>query len=725
MDLLILLSATVCIVWFVSIRKSGLKLDGIEKWINVTAPVGKEFRFLYSKKQSWGNKEYLAKKLIRLTETEIEVENFDGSTSHLPRKRLKQWSHPYNNLARLEINPVCPTIEVGQTKAFSVEAISKDGSSRTMLAEQVVWSATGGRINKSQPFQTVYQPVKAGVFKVIASLGTFSVSTKVTVRDPARLARLTISPWSITLEIGDTLLLTAAGEDQYDQSFIVNEIQWFIKHTKRHEIIVGKPQLVEVNNQVLHFKVEAVGEFIITAKAGSVEGKAIVTVKEPSRLAALKISPSTVNLVTGQKQRFTTHGTDQYDCWINVETIEWLVSGGSISVDGDFWSEMAGQSTITARVEDVEAKAYAVVTEPSRLSSLVIEPLWAEMQLGQTQGFTVTGRDQYGHSMHTNAVQWQTASGHVDSNGVFKATILGDCTVTVSSGGISSQVRVTVTPNINSFPGNLIWLKLKDPVTQGLFQLEDIAYCCTTCQLGHHEPSWEYLKCKCSQCGSDQDVDVYKLPDTLLAKATQYSPPSEPDLSYLPGQGADGRFYPLIDTLTSYIESSSGDEESFLRFEYRKTQIWGSIELLARRILSVHKTAIEVEDCTGKVVWLPIALLVAVVAVPAAAKGAFISGLVIWALNIQTHGEPATKRSSNLPHINVDKVFHVPKDGSDDEGLNIQPEGIQDYLVKPSNRYILVRAVAQRSRQLRNQNEQLTDQQLLTQAIEEILGDTW
>ncbi len=750
MDLLLLLSTTVCIAWFVSIRKSDLKLDGIEKWINFTAPVGKEFRFLYSKKQKWGNKEYLAKKLIRLTDTEIEVENFDGSTFKLPRIGLKQWSHPYNNLARLEINPACLTIEVGQAKEFSVQAISKDGSSQTMLADQVAWSETGGRINKSQSFQTVYRPTKAGVFTVIASLGTFSVSTKVTVRDPAKLTRLTISPLSIALERGDTLLLTAAGKDQYDQSFIANEIQWLVKHTKRQGNTVSNPQLVEVNDQALHFKAEALGEFIIIAKAGSVEGKATVTVKEPARLANLKISPSMVNLVTGQKQRFTAYGTDQYDCRINVETIEWLASGGSISVDGDFWSEMAGQSTITARVGDVEAKAYAVVTEPSRLSSLVIEPLSAEMQLGQTQGFTVTGRDQHGRSMHINALQWQTASGHIDNNGVFKATTLGDCTVTVRSGGISSQVRVTVIPNISSFPANLILLKLRDPVTQGFFQPEEIAYCCTICQLGHHEASWEYFGRKCSGCESDQNVDVYRLPHTFLAKATQYSPPPEIDLSPLPGRGADGRFYPLIHTLTPYSNSSNSSEESFLRFEYLKTQIWGSIELLARRILSVHKTAIEVEDCTGKIVWLPIALLVAVVVVPAAARGAFISGLVIWALNIQADGEPATKRSSNLPHRNVDKVFPIPKDGSDDEleeadpdaepdlvvfpdpedesddeWLNIQPEGSQNYLVKPSNRYILVRAVAQRSRQLRNQNEQLTNQQLLTRAIEEILGDTW
>ncbi|MBD1871211.1 hypothetical protein H6F95_28680 [Cyanobacteria bacterium FACHB-471] len=633
----LVISILVCIVVVFLIvgllaPESNSNRDEIKRWVNITLPTEGKFCFLYEEEQFWGGKEYLARKIVQLLENEIEVENFDQSTSRIPFKGLKQFQHPYSNIRYLKIIPEPLAAEIGESVKLSVQAIDKDSNARTMSVEQLVWTTTGGKLDQLKGFQLTYNATRAGSFEINASLGNFSTTTKITVKEPARLNSLLISPQHTTLALGETQLLELKGEDQYKQPIAITHVKWLKELTASERIRAISTECIETSTQSLLFAADVPGHFWVTAQSNGVEGKATVTVIEPPKLNTLRISPSEVNLVLGEIQGFAVEGKDQHEQRIDTGIVNWRASIGSINEHGRFLAEVIGQATIIAEVNGIEAKAYVNITEPSRLASLLIEPLWTEMQEGQTQRFTVTGQDQYGNFTNPGLVEWQATTGQIDRNGNFKATTPGTCTITVRSNSISSQVNVTVTSNATSFPGTLVGTGIKDPVSQEPFHVGEIIYCCTNCELGHHEDSWKYLNHQCSRCKSNQHVNVYRLSNTFIAKANQYSTSSKVDLSSLQGQGSDGCSCSLRHALTSFTYSYDDREENLWRFEYAETQSWGNTEVIARRVLSIRETEIQVEDCNGNVIWLPIALLLAVAVVPTVATGAIVGGVIIWAV---------------------------------------------------------------------------------------------
>ncbi|MBD2122213.1 hypothetical protein [Trichocoleus sp. FACHB-262] len=627
--LVVVAAASVALLRLIS--ESKVDKDIIEKWVGICAPPDKNFCFKYAKKKYWGSREYLARKIVRLIKEEVEVESFDGSKTILPLQDLKQFQHPYQDIGSLRIVPSNPEVEQGQTVEFSAEATNYHKNSRTISADKFIWNAAGGHFDESKYFRQKYHATQKGAFTVRVSLGSFSAETKVIVKEPPRLHELLISPQNITLELDEERTLKLTAKDQYGHSFKVNQVEWtertFIYQNYGTTAPVIIPSLSD-NATSLKFQAKRPGNFLITAKSGGIEGKTTITVRETRRVSNIRIEPVRVNLEIGQSQRFTVEAKDQYDEKINIKSINWQVSRGEIDRQGNFLAQESGQVTITAAIDNIEATAIAMVKEPRHLTALVIEPCWAEMQVGQSQRFTVEGRDQFEKWIKVEQIDWQASLGQIDQNGVFRATEPGKCIVTARSGAIRVQAQVAANPVPQVFPTTLI--DRKDPVTRSLFRAGEIAYCCMRCQLGHHEDSWAHLAQKCSNCKSDRDVNVYQLPGEFLGQANQYASRTV-DLRSLQGKNANG-VTSIGDALNSICDVDDWDH---FRIEYSEVQDWGSRELEVRRVRTVTSTEIEVEDSTGNIRWLPIALLLAIVAVPSAVKIAgigAIGGIVIWSL---------------------------------------------------------------------------------------------
>lgn len=627
--LVVVAAASVALLMLIS--ESKVDKDTIEKWVSISAPPDKNFCFKYAKKKCWGSREYLARKIVRLIEEGVEVEIFDGSKTILPLQDLKQFQHPYQDISSLRIVPSNPEIEQGQTVEFSVEATNYHKNNQTFSTDKFIWTATGGYFDESKYFRQKYHATQQGTFTVRVSLGTFSAETKVIVKEPPRLHELLISPQNITLELDEEKNLQLTAKDQYGHSFEVNQIEWTERTSIYRNYGVTAPVILPSlsdNATSLKFQAKRPGNFLITAKSGGIEGKTTITVKETRRVSNIRIEPVRVNLEIGQSQRFTVEAKDQYDEKINIKSINWRVSRGEIDQQGNFLAKESGQVTITAAIDNIEATAIVTLNEPKRLDALVIQPERAEMQVGQIQRFTVDGRDQFDEPIHAKHVKWQASLGQIDQHGIFRAIEPGTCTVTARSGAIYAEVQVTVNPIPQVFPATLI--DSKDPVTRNLFKAGEIAYCCMRCQLGHHEDSWAHLAQKCSNCKSDRDVKVYKLPGKFLGQANQYASRTV-DLRSLQGKNANG-VTSIGNALNSICNVNDWDH---FRIEYSEVQDWGTRELEVRRVRTVTSTEIEVEDSTGNIRWLPIALLLAIVAVPSAVKLAgigAIGGIVIWSL---------------------------------------------------------------------------------------------
>ena len=98
--------------------------------------------------------------------------------------------------AKLAITPENPTITADDTQKFNATAMDANDNP---VSVSVTWSTSGGSV----PGGT-YTPSKVGTYKVNATSGTLSASTDITVT-PGKLASVTISPSTATLEEGKTV----------------------------------------------------------------------------------------------------------------------------------------------------------------------------------------------------------------------------------------------------------------------------------------------------------------------------------------------------------------------------------------------------------------------------------------------------------------------------------------------------------------------------------------
>lgn len=69
-----------------------------------------------------------------------------------------------------------------------------------------------------------------------------------------------------------------------------------------------------------------------------------------------------------------------------------------------------------------EAEAYIQrITDPPKLTTLIISPQQVQLEPGKKQAFIAQGRDQYDKEIALDLVQWQATGGIIDINGVLQA----------------------------------------------------------------------------------------------------------------------------------------------------------------------------------------------------------------------------------------------------------------------------------------------------------------
>jgi len=334
--------------------------------------------------------------------------------------------------------------------------------------------------------------------------------------------------------------------------------------------------------------------------------------KSKKILTQLVIIPP-LGFVLGSRHIFSVKAFDQNNQEMSIGQVAWHTTGGNIDRDGTFHAgQTPGRFTVTATVGSIKDEIDITVVEPKKLTTLVIAPAKVEIESGEERTFSVKGLDQHNREMFIEPVQWQTSDGSIDSNGTFKAgQTPGSFTVTATVKSIMGQASVTVVKTKVDEPYKHI-LGLKDRVTQQEFTVGDKVYFCTSCQLGYHQDSWEYLNCKCDQCKNCHKVEIYILPDTVVSKTI--NTPSELskkeiDLGALRGIDANGCSSSIREAINNWTDIFDRNEDDGFRFTYTEIQTWGSTEYSVRRIIASHKTGIEVENFDGSRLLLPIRLL--------------------------------------------------------------------------------------------------------------------
>jgi hypothetical protein len=97
-------------------------------------------------------------------------------------------------------------------------------------------------------------------------------------------------------------------------------------------------------------------------------------------------------------------------------------------------------------IKSEDAEAYLQrITDPPRLSALLLSPTQVPLEPGKKQTFTARGCDQYGKEIATGEIQWTATGGAIEPNGVLTAgEDEGNFTVTATSGTVSAIAEFSV-----------------------------------------------------------------------------------------------------------------------------------------------------------------------------------------------------------------------------------------------------------------------------------------
>jgi uncharacterized protein YjdB len=168
--------------------------------------------------------------------------------------------------------------------------------------------------------------------------------------------------------------------------------------------------------------------------------------------AAIVVTPEVPRVLTGGTVQLTAVVVDAAGDEISGHPVTFRSSDPTVlAVDGDGLLASpgpVGSSTITATSGDISAEVEAVVVLPP--SALVVSPASLELDTGELQALSVTVTDENGEPVPEAEFSLESDNpaiatvGQEFGSGLVTGLAVGSATVTVTSGGRTAEVPVTV-----------------------------------------------------------------------------------------------------------------------------------------------------------------------------------------------------------------------------------------------------------------------------------------
>ena len=346
---------------------------------------------------------------------------------------------------QLEILPPQEQLVAGGEFEFQIKVIDQYGEE---MEQEVAWTVVEGgeligpvsssetRLLVDDSDRLVLRAEAEGIQEEI-SLEAFPA--------PPVLDELIIEPEDPELRVGETMLFTARGRDQYGEPLDPDPGWSLIGELGRLED--GEPGEVQ-------FTATDSGIARIEAEAEGVSTRIRFEVLERSVPQTLEISPRRQTLEPGEELELELEAVDQYGKELIPEA-SWSTTGeiGELtSIDGSqalFIAAADGTGTVTAQWEGQQAEAELTVSSEKELVSLVVEPRRLELAEGEERQLSAHGIDVDGNQVTIEPI-W-TTRGNIGrmsqlrgESSVFTASTSGEGEVVVRSGGLSTRIPVKV-----------------------------------------------------------------------------------------------------------------------------------------------------------------------------------------------------------------------------------------------------------------------------------------
>ncbi|MDE7227814.1 MAG: Ig-like domain-containing protein, partial [Treponemataceae bacterium] len=346
------------------------------------------------------------------------------------------------------------TLTRGETARLTAAVMPENADDKT-----VTWHSPDTSIATVGNDGTV-TAANAGKTTIYAQAGGMVATCHVTVNPkPAIAESITLSPETIPLTVGNTIVLTPTITWQGDTADYTI-VQWWSSDTS----------VATINDGMITAVAE--GTATITAQVGDKTATCTVTVK-PVPVIAVKsvtLSKNTITLMRGTGECLTATVTpDDAD----DRTVTWWSSDTSVATV-DAWggwvtARGVGTATIYARAGDITAEC-AVTVNP-----VFVQIINLYMRDTVTRGETVRATTYvFPEDADDKTILWSSSDetvATVDSDGTVTTHKAGETTITATAraGGMTAERKLTVNPlYVKEITLNQTSLKLKPDMTRTL-----------------------------------------------------------------------------------------------------------------------------------------------------------------------------------------------------------------------------------------------------------------
>src|SRR2546425_305861 len=350
-------------------------------------------------------------------------------------------TEPSLTVSRLVVSPKSVVLPPSQALYFLAVGLMPSGDTGTVA---VTWGATGGAMLDTSTNKGVhYGHYKAGAapgsYKVIAAAQPGGkADTAVVTVSSVSVASVTVSPATATLQVGQTVQLTATPQDASGTPLSGRVVTWASSNLAA-ATVTDSGVVAGV----------AGGEATATAPREGKGGTAAVTVSSVP-VASVTVSPATASLQVGQTVQLTATPQDASGAALTGRVVTWASSNpaaATVNGSGLVTGAGAGSATITATSEGKSGTAAVTVTR-GPVASVTVSPATANLQSGQTVQLTATPKDASGAALTGRVVTWASsnpAAATVTGSGLVTGVAAGSATITATSEGKSGTAAVTVT----------------------------------------------------------------------------------------------------------------------------------------------------------------------------------------------------------------------------------------------------------------------------------------
>jgi len=353
-------------------------------------------------------------------------------------------------LVSIEVTPADPSIADGTTQEFTATGVYTDASTQDLTTE-VTWSSSDDEIatvSNADDSKGLATAVGLGAATVSATSGGVTGDTTLTVTD-ATLVSIEVSPADASIADGTTQEFAATGlyTDGSTQD-LTTEVTW---DSSDDEIAT----VSNADDSKGLATAAGVGVVTVSATSGGVTGVTTLTVSDAT-LVSIAVTPADASIADGTTQEFTATGlytdgsTQDLTTEVTWSSFNEAVATVSNADDSKGLATAAGAGTTTVSAISGGVTGDTTLTVTATLVSIEVTPTAPSIANGLTQQFTATGLYSDGSTQDlTSEATWDSsddAVATVSNSGLATAASVGSATVSATSGAVSGNATLTVTP---------------------------------------------------------------------------------------------------------------------------------------------------------------------------------------------------------------------------------------------------------------------------------------